>query len=556
MEHSTFKTLQICYSPPVEFTREELEDVIQSNLIKNLDTHNGDDEQVQGTEEYIEIAIDKLSFLLDSYQFTTTLDVIRNVLLEPPKQPRPRFYRSLIKEMKEEKKKDFHGTLLKSSRLKASSAAMADMLKKVHRSNRQLQQYHVNKKDRELLQQKAHTLLEDLDDAQYMSHELSLRRIKWSLSKVKWKIDNSSFDDRVTIDFTGFTGYHDFPKEGGIHSQLSLEDLNISSEKPSQEAAHFSYSSSIVRTIVGVERSPCERCEKPFNRSNNEANSCIFHPGLLLCSVNGEYRYTCCGAASGASGCQAGFHTGKERALLLRLDAFPRVVKGLTMYRHVEGNIFPGVPHTLVLQLTKALAQLLNNYFFVDGSDGFSKASDTVSDRSSEMSEINHVDTDVRDIVPVKRDSGTTKRNLPSKEATEKNKGDLNKIDATVDIKGDPDKSDATVELYFMKYWRLGEINLNISIAGFGKYRNITDLGLSVSSFQAAYKLGSAQHLVKLLKSHILMNLASIGLEKIRDKISGKVRRRMLDFDEEDEDEESKDNKQDHVTLLLGTPKK
>ena len=551
MEHSTFKTLQICYNPPVEFTKEELEDMIESNRIEPLLVHNGNDDQEQGTFEYIDIAIDKLSFMLDSYQFTTTLDVIRNVLLEPPKQPRPRFYRSLINPIEGEESQapdaSIFPTSATGSRLKASSAAVDEILKKLCANNNKSMPHHLSKKDRDLLQVKAHALLEDLDDTQKMSKTLSLRRIKWSLSKVKWRVDSSGYDDRVTIDFTGLTGYHDFPSSGGIHSQLSLEDLNVSSEKPSPEAINFSYSSAIIRTIVGVERSPCERCGKPFYRSNNESNSCVFHPGVFCSSPSGEYGWTCCNAIlPDAFGCAARPHTGKERALALRLDAFPRVVKGLTVYRHAEGNIFPGVPHTLILQLTQNLAKLLGEYFFGDG-NGTNSAmttSEASSDLSSEISDVDGFDTnDVSDKNHAHNSYGGRKNaNAGSSKASSPR------------VSTDKNRSEQNLELYFVKYWRLGEVNLNISIAGFGKYRNITDFGLSVSSFQAAYNIGSAQYLIKQLKLHILRSLASNGLEKIRDKISGKVRRRMLDYDEEDDDE--KDNKEDHVALLFGVHKR
>jgi hypothetical protein len=552
MEHSTFKTLQICYNPPVEFTKEELEEMIQSKCIEELLVPDTGDDQEHGTFEYIDIAIDKLSFMLDSYQFSTTLDVIRNVLLEPPKQPRPRFYRSLINQIKEEESELLDTSIVQNiatgSRLKSSSMAMDELLKNLHGTSNKSTPHQLSKKDRDLLQAKAHTLLEDLDDAQKMSVELSLRRIKWSLSKVKWRVDSPSYDDRLTIDFTGLTGYHDFPRSGGIHSQLSLEDLNISSEKPSPEAANFSYSSAVIRTIVGVERSPCERCGKPFYRSNNESNSCIFHPGIYSSSAAGEYRWTCCSAVlPDALGCAARPHTGKERALALRLDAFPRVVKGLTVYRHAEGNIFPGVPHTLVLQLTKSLSKLLGEYFFGDGNviNGAMNSSEISSDVSSEISDgdgFDNNDGSEKNHQTQSNQNGRRKTNASSSKASSSK------------VSTENPRNEPNIEVYFVKYWRLGELNMNISIAGFGKYRNITDFGLSVSSFQAAYNIGSAQYLIKQLKLHILRSLASNGLEKIRDKISGKVRRRMLDYDEEEDDE--KDNKEDHVALLLGIHKR
>jgi len=75
-------------------------------------------------------------------------------------------------------------------------------------------------------------------------------------------------------------------------------------------------------------------------------------------------------------------------------------------------------------------------------------------------------------------------------------------------------------EMMFVKHWRVGEINLNFTVTGFGKIVNIPNQSLTVPSFQKAYKIGSSAHLVKKLVAHLVKSLMSCGLEIIRDRFA------------------------------------
>ena len=62
------------------------------------------------------------------------------------------------------------------------------------------------------------------------------------------------------------------------------------------------------------------------------------------------------------------------------------------MYKHIEANMYPGVPHTIIVQLTKSLAKSFSNYFLGDGNKDeqeqqqFASASMHDTDTNSECS--------------------------------------------------------------------------------------------------------------------------------------------------------------------------
>ena len=70
--------------PPVYLTKEEFDEAIDRNEVISL--------QTERTMDHICIMVDELSFLLDPYQFSfsTTLNVIRTVLLAPSQHRRER----------------------------------------------------------------------------------------------------------------------------------------------------------------------------------------------------------------------------------------------------------------------------------------------------------------------------------------------------------------------------------------------------------------------------------------------------------------------------------
>ena len=76
-------------------------------------------------------------------------------------------------------------------------------------------------------------------------------------------------------------------------------------------------------------------------------------------------------------------------------------------------------------------------------------------------------------------------------------------------------------ELIFINFFRVGDININISLNGFGKIE-VTKVGLAVPEFQMSYKVGDSKYLIMKFCKHLLKNLALCGVEKIRDKLSRK----------------------------------
>ena len=121
-------------------------------------------------------------------------------------------------------------------------------------------------------------------------------------------------------------------------------------------------------------------------------------------------------------------------------------------------------------------------------------------------------------------------------------------------------------ELIFVKYWRVGDINLNVSIAGFGKMANISNVSLAVPAFQRAYKIGVSKFLIMKFVSHLVKSIASCGLEIIRGKLGGKPQNNLIadsysdplveninkESDREDADDDNTDSI--HADLLFGSP--
>jgi hypothetical protein len=226
------------------------------------------------------------------------------------------------------------------------------------------------------------------------------------------------------------------------------------------------------------------------------------------------YRWSCCDETSqNAKGCEARPHTGLERAIQVRFDALPRKVKGLSMYRHFEANIYPGVPHTIVVQLTKSHAKSFMDYFLGSSSDILdnddeSMISETVGSRERIES------------------FGDENRRLLLFGGALSKKGTLRRRDSR-DSESDNEKIKSRGkkelgEIIFLKLWRMGDININLSVAGFGRVVDLNEQALVVSSFQRAYKIGPVDHLVRKVLGHLLKDLMSSGFEIIKDKLSGK----------------------------------
>lgn len=604
MEPCTFKTIQTFDRPPIDLTKEELDETIKQMLILSLTATGTDERKSSRATDHVELFIDELSFLLDSHQFSTTLDVIRNVLLEPLQPDRERYYKA-NKESSQESKKETPKPRKNDKHDSEKSLALEKMEEAIRQWDQQA--YQRTKKGREYLRKIANELCVEVEENQG-GDEPSIRRIEYTLSKAKWKVATSDIVNEAEISFTGFKGIHDYTADGCVNSQITLEDIFVESTKPGSESMSFSDPAAIIKTIIGNERSACNRCGAQFDRTANEANACKFHPGSFVQLSKDDIRgWTCCKALwEKAPGCVSRPHTGKERAVAVRMDAFPRAADGLTMYRHIEANMYPGVPHTIIVQLTKSLTKSFMKYFLGDGnkddfmevvqdadvnssfstpkqrrranSDSSSDQFDGIADDMSLNSSLPSVKSDNivtaqektrkhllfggmmkrkessatkkkrKDTLPKTVATGKTTKSLSidrqdtteSTPSTRKRKDTLtNKSgtfskdkksfdgDAKSDSKQSKKDTDAKAlkkhgEIVFVKYWRVGNININISVAGFGRIVDLSNQRVNVPFFVRAYKIGSSRHLVNKLVKHFLASLVSNSFDIIRNKIGGK----------------------------------
>ena len=614
MNPSTFKTRQEFHRPPIDLTKEELDEVIKQNMIAPLEVDR------KNAFDYVEFFIDELSFHLDSYQFSTTLDIIRNTMLEPLKPREERYYQkspALEKDMSNNEKgrKQSLGIQKESDDKSAGDDAVNAGFAKMtteeefredliaqskksknaynslaHSMQKLLKDRDMNpKKWREHLREIANELIADLeDDTKGPSGEPSTRHIEYNLCKAKWKIEGDDSIDNAEINFTDFKGVHDFSADGSVSSKISLEDMHITSSNPGSDATIFADPTIIVQSILGEERSPCQRCGLDFDRGSNEFNSCRFHTGSFRRISHGKTaRWSCCGAdCANAGGCVARPHTGNERAMVIQFDAFPRVVEGITMYKFIEANFYPGVTHTTIVQLTRSLTKSFMKYFLGD-SDGLTQEerkgnqpgsqssvgfSETSSDRSLDSNQNPQFVTRKFD----KKSMGESRRYLLFGEID--TKGDISEAASTdslmalqkatqkvVTNEESDGKSTDDNEIVFLRNWKIGGININLSIAGFHKFIDTFGVSLVISEFSRAYKVGSVQHLVKKFLGHLIKNLAKSSLGILKVKIAGNKNNRITDVDNQKQHqsnstlemlEEQDETDDDAATNLLLAPPK
>jgi hypothetical protein len=612
MDPCTFTTLQTFHRPPIDLTKEELAETIEEGLILSLTTTGINDVKSSRAIDHIELFIDELSFLLDSHQFSTTFDVIRNVLLEPLKPNRERYYKA-----NQENEQDGKEQQVNSNSTRKNDGENSEAFEKMEEAIRQWdhQAYQKTKKGREYLRSIANDLLKEVEEKQGGA-EPSIRRIEYTLCKAKWKIASPDAINDSEISFTGFKGVHDFTADGSVNSQVTLEDINVVSIIPGNESMDFDDPTIIIKTVTGVERSPCCRCGKPFDRSTNESNSCKYHTGSFKMRPGEKIRsWTCCKALwEKAPGCKAQPHTGIERAVAVRMDAFPRTVEGLTMYKHIEANIYPSVPHTIIVQLTKSLTKSFSNYFLGDGTKDEIigvKEPDPKSETStpkqlrrrcpSDSSSDTHDGSMKSELMNTSFSSLSSKGSLTSRSSrsdsqdkgrkgvlfgimhNKRRKESLNKKkkeqiaivpEAPTELKSKPKQISTDItkeeaakkagEIVFVKYWRVGNININLSIAGFGRIVNLSNQSVVVPFFKKAYKIGASQHLINKVIKHFGTSLVHNGFDIIRNKIGGKHQRPYGDglhlafssgaLDNLEEESESDDNEGDDARAMMLLP--
>ena len=609
MNPSTFKTRQEFHRPPIDLTKEELKDVINENLISPLEVDR------KNALDYLEFFIDELSFHLDSYQFSTTLDVVRNTMLEPLKPREERYYQKSKEDIpadederyssarpryEQDKKIESSGApqtvkdqmdenQFRHELIEQSKKSKAHYNSLTYSMEKLLQERDINpKKWRELLRTIANELVVDLEDMKINpSGEPSTRLIEYNLCKAKWKIAGEDSINDAEINFTDFKGTHDFSADGSVSSKISLENMHVTSHKPSTDAMDFPDPTIIVKTILGEKRSPCQRCGLEFDRGSNEINSCRFHPGNFQGSSHDKStKWSCCGANDArANGCVARPHTGSEKAMDIQFDAFPRVVEGITLYKFIEANVYPGVTHTTIVQLTRSMTKSFMNYFLGD-TDGIVSADTKKMLSASQSATLSTSDTSSIDSTETSSHSQSTpsfepntlrdsRRYLLFGEAGideemqsapalfDPQQVSVSKSDK--ERKGD-DKGSKDTEIVFLRNWNIGDINIKLSIAGFHKIIDVSDVDLVISGFHRRYKIGSVQHLAKKFLAHLIKNLLTSSLGILKVKLSGNKQLKHADsasrnpvpentleaLEEEDEAYAAEDAVEN---LLLATPK-
>ncbi len=462
---------QLFYRPPIHYSNEELKSFISQGLVI---------EQSGTIADNIDLEIDLLQFNLDSYQFKTTIDLIRNVLLKPPKPHRRS--QNLVQLDKEEDADTRSNRISSPEVFEMESALWAARARRAS-----------GKKERAALRSPAMKLIEDLERRVEVYGDQMIRRVSYKLSKLVWCVQSQGQIDDVQIAFTGFQGEHSYMASGALKTQISLEDVRVTSPKPGPDSMSFPDPTSVLKPVLGSKRSPCQRCGSTFSHSINGLEACRFHLGRFR-----EGKWSCCQATtSNAPGCKTAPHSGKERTAVVRVETLPPVVEGISLYSHLEVNIFPSVPHTLSVQISKSVSRLFMDYFFI-GQDDDDDDDDTQS-----------ISTDVTgstDVMSVRSDSTpsqTARRkslliggkgigisNQPIKEEISRN----DSYDQEEQRQLREQQQQQLNETFFFKVLRVGYVNVEVTLGGFRALPQTT-LNICVRDYTKAYKIGSSAYL-------------------------------------------------------------
>ena len=564
MKRCTFDSRQIFHRHPHHLSSEEIAAYVRRGLLEPLH---------EAALDQVDLHIDEMSFMLDAHQYITTFDLIRNVLLEPPKTSSRREKRlfadpnaaSLDQEENSPVTTTFEDEAENDDTAHAKvEAVVRDWNTRFPRprdgSSRQ------RKRIRQQLRAASQEFMAPLEQQHLLSRNNSSRRIKYTLGKLKWEIRSQDYLDEVTIDFTGFRGQHEFIVDGAVISNISLEDVQALTARPGPDALAF-YDPNIILACEVQGENPCTRCGKHFNRATNEARSCVHHAGSYVFGSDGMQYWTCCASRlKDAPGCVARPHSGREKAAVIRIETLPSTVQGLRMYKHVEINFYPNVQHTFVVQITKDRAKLFMAYFL--GADDSQPLDDDVFDGDSDddieensilLAPSEDLDTEESSTCPsptlrsssarrapqnptsssagskkrpaFRRRSGLLGSNRDDRAGNEKSasrtggkRTRLNTKDDVI-VEGVPAAGASPrlpQEIGFIKFWRIGHIHASISVSGFAIVTN--DLTILIPAFSKAYKVGRANYLGQKYVSHLIHEVvrsaASSSMQKMKSKFS------------------------------------
>lgn len=582
MRESTFQTRQIFHRHPHHLSREEILDYMDQGFIQPL---------LDESMDQVDLDIDEMSFMLDAQQYVATFDLIRNVFLAPPKQSAKREQRLFA---------DHHETSAEAEKIDMlppplgegeADGKLAAVLREWNLHPRH------GKRIRRNLRSASRELMSHLEQQNVLSGNKCNRRIKYTLGKLKWQINSPAFEDKVTIDFTGFRGKHEFAIDGAVESNISLEDVRISSENLGLEAVGF-FDPTIILACEVQGDNPCARCGIPLNHSLNNASSCRFHPGKFRISSAAsieEGLWTCCGSTSRDSlGCVAQPHAAREKAAVIRVESLPSPVEGMKLFKHLSIEFYPNVNHNLIFKAHKELANLIMAYFL--GGDGNDELDGDDSDDEEESSNradepTTHSEQSV-DSLPSRTEASVSSPTKRSRKGSRKRRFLAGRRRGRNDTKSsDPSSKGGShasrslsvrrrttssshndgngaeehrkpQELTFIKFWRVGHIHSSISVSGFPVETH--NLGILIPAFSRAYKAGSTSYFGRKFISHlvhqVVRSAASSGFQKMRGRMLFQPysrNRANTDFWEDDERDASNAEQNSlelaRATLLYGS---
>ncbi|GMH48247.1 hypothetical protein TrLO_g884 [Triparma laevis f. longispina] len=440
-EEFTIRSHQVTYSKPLMMAIDSSGDGVSPFIGDDESVFEGDldnanylpQEQAPATIDSLILDVPELSFLLDSEQFFTTLDVVRHVLLAPPPQKREyEFVRhdfeaggrettvSLYPRPTSVRSGGSMGLESPTNRMgRAQSGSMAEGVARraaVRRESVSLRRpsttSHVSserdeveggkggggggrweeikrtidkidtttKRGRAQMKELMQDVMSELEGVKMESSQV--RAIKWTVSRASWRIKKKHesmtavADDDVEVVLTNVEGNHEFFEDGSLETVFELENAFIRSRKPGAESIMWHDPTSVLRSTIEGKKTPCQRCGAEFDPEHNNVTSCHYHadaegvPGVFRLGSGG---WSCCKAPyMGAKGCNSRPHVGKEHIVMARVYNLPRLVckqTELSIYKHIELSFYPGTKYTLNVQMTRAISKLFMNYFLGEGLD-------------------------------------------------------------------------------------------------------------------------------------------------------------------------------------------
>lgn len=476
MTECAFHVFQETYLSPFNLTEQELLDFQFRGCIKPANKDMAD---------HFYLQINELTFDLDSHQFQTLLDLVRNVLLVPQPINKNKGKYTICNEHNDEHDSENHSKVEQSGDTgtdidnhdEGTTTSATPKLQHIHdtvpHSN------PLTKKDREALKAFSRNLLDSttLDISKPMQH------VHWRLGIARYTIrTNKNTTNSVQMTLFELCGNHAFTSTGAISSRIDLENLAIQDLEPGPDCLKFHNPSKVLSSTL-KEKTICECCGCEYDRDKNVGSE-------VSCPKMPMKGYP---------------HTSKQRMITLRVDSMPNLVEGLTLYERFEIAIYPSVEYTLIVQITRSLGDLLFDYFVGDKQDDPNADDHALHNGIDDPTDSNRRNTN----------SGNEQihKQPPSKD---KRKISMESLPVPVPAPGKPKPP----EIIFFKNLRLGHINARLSFAGFPVAPDTNELGISVPAYSKAYQVGPASyHSRKYLTKHLIQEVLKSGTTSVTRQI-------------------------------------